>query len=168
MPGPQGTYWGIRNAAVAAAYGEVVSYWWHVESEMAVLLNDLLIGKKTESYGSDLPSITLFRSIVSQKARIDVMRELLEQSDFDPEQTNIYKSLIDAFNDVNTERNMLVHAAWFTDIATGKVTIEPQTKKLIRARYSREMSVEALEATSARMRELYEAIALRRMPAIRQ
>lgn len=122
-----GSLFGIMNEKVAAAYGQVVSYWWHVEDAMIWMLADLLSGKNTTFMTPDATEGQVFRSIVSNDARIKLMRSLLTTSAHNQHRPAEYDAIIDEFEKINRRRNGLVHGIWRTDPVTQVVTVAKST-----------------------------------------
>ncbi|MCW5698765.1 MAG: hypothetical protein KIT00_02875 [Rhodospirillales bacterium] len=114
-PHPDGGYCNaITNPVFSQLLGEIASLWPHVEDVMIAVLGDLA--------GADRDAARkIFRSIVNQKARIDVMRALLERSRINRTKSGDYDAIIDEFKALNDERNKYVHGFWMTHKDSGRV-----------------------------------------------
>lgn len=56
----------------------------------------------------------LFTSLVNQKIRIDLMRQLLERSWHNRDKGQAFDQVIDEFKKLNDLRNKYVHGRWWT------------------------------------------------------
>lgn len=126
-PPQNGRVFGISNQQVAASYGFVVSYWWHVEEAMIWVLADLLSGDNTVFMSPDATVGQVFRSIVSNDARIKLMRSLLTTTPQNRNRSLEFDQIIDEFERLNRRRNGLVHGVWHTDPVTQLVTVAKST-----------------------------------------
>jgi hypothetical protein len=111
----KGYFFGIRSEPIAELYGLVISYWWYVEDAMIRVFEDLLDGKRNDTYSHNSTARKMFRTIVSQDARIKLMRGLLEGMPHNEKMSALYDDLLDRFQALNRTRNQLVHGAWTTD-----------------------------------------------------
>jgi len=161
---PQGVTWGITDRHIAAAYGYLVSYWWHVEEQMIYLLDELLTGQAKASYPPELSARQVFRSITSQDGRIKLMKNLLETLQHNVHRCRRYDELIDEFAAVNSLRNKFVHGIWATDSATGEVRLRKATIQHEAYEPSTVITLAEIEAVQARMRSLFERVAVRNQP----
>jgi hypothetical protein len=160
-----GGTWGITNPEVGAAFAYLVSYWWYVEDKMVLLLDELITGVHRTSWGVDLSARQIFRSIVSQEARITLLRNLLETNPLNKEKPASYDELIDEFDSLNKLRNLYVHGIWFTDAKTRCVTLTRSTAQHEVYTRSQEVTAKELNEVVARMQALHTKIAHRgRLP----
>jgi hypothetical protein len=146
---------------VGAAFGFLVSYWWHVEETMTHVLEDLLEGKRNDTYSTNSPARRIFRSIVSEDARIKLMWALLEGSPHNAEMPPIYDEILHEFKALNRIRNDLVHGYWFTDAATGAVRHRSSTNDPIDAIQPKEITETYLHSIISRMSALHRKASLR-------
>lgn len=153
--------WGIANARVAEAFGQVISYWWHVEEQFLHLLDDLLTGQKAAQYTTELNARLIFRTLISQKSRIEIMKSLLETMPHNADKPAIYDELIGEFSALNAIRNNYVHGMWQTSLADMKVYLKRSGS--IHEVFERptEVTREDLLVVLTRMQKLFERIALR-------
>ena len=106
---PDGQYTsGVHNRDFAAALGSLISFWPHVEEQMIFVFADL-----TGSQDRDMAR-QIFRSIVSQKARLDIMRRLLETAPAHAQKEKFYDDTLSEFSALNRARNSFAHGLWFT------------------------------------------------------
>ena len=155
-----GGSWGIIDREVAAEFGFLVSYWWHVEEVMTWVLEDLLEGKRNETFSSNSPVRKIFRTVVSEDARIKIMWALLEGAPHNSAMPELYDDIIDEFRALNGIRNRLVHGFWYTD-ATGKVTLRASSNDPIELETPQEITAKYLRKIGFRMQKLYGDAALR-------
>lgn len=99
---------GLWNEKIVSAIGQIATYWPHVEEGMIEILRELLGGHK------ELPARQVFRSIINQQARIQVLTALLEQSWLNRHKDQFYDDIIGEFAGLNKKRNEYVHGLWWT------------------------------------------------------
>lgn len=110
-----GTYHsGLTNPRMSAFLGELTTLWPHVEEAMIVLMQ-ILIGDVSGS-----SSRKIFRSIVAQKTRIDVLKALLEETARNKTRDSRYDDAIEEFASLNGLRNKYLHGLWWTKQENGK------------------------------------------------
>ncbi len=161
-PAPEaGGNWGIADTAIAAQFGFLVSYWWHVEETMTYVFEDLLEGRRNETFSSNSAARKIFRTIISEDARIKLMTALLEGSPHNADLPELYDDIIDEFKALNGIRNGLVHGHWFTEANTGKVTVRISSNVPIESRRPQEITAKYLASIINRMRALHEKATLR-------
>jgi hypothetical protein len=153
---PDGTYRdGIHNDEVAAALGRIACTWPHVEEHMISVFE----------YLTKLPNRTtarqIFRSIINQRTRIDIMKTMLEKS---PENTNaepFFDDAIAEFSRLNTMRNTYVHGLWWT-FQDGKVFfVEVSDDPHYRTFDEREVDATELKGIAMRMHALMIKLVMR-------
>jgi hypothetical protein len=71
----------------------------------------------------EITAAHVMRSIVSAKARIDMMRAVLERARHTSAMPAQFDEIINEFSSINKARNGLVHARWYTDSVAGVVYI---------------------------------------------
>lgn len=160
LKGPplNGTLFGIMNDQIAAAYGQVVSYWWHVEDAMIWMLADLLSGNDTTALTPDATEGQVLRSIVSNDARIKLMRSLLQTTPQNMHRSPEFDAIIDEFERLSRRRNSLVHGIWRTDPVSQEVTVAKSTPKGYAYEKDVAVAVADLENTLSDMRMLFDRI----------
>lgn len=115
-PHPDGSYCNaITNPGFSQLLGEIASLWPHVEEVMIAVLGDLCGGIDRDA------ARKMFRSIVNQKARIDMMKALLERARINRTKADDYDAVLDEFKALNDERNKYVHGFWLTHKESGRV-----------------------------------------------
>lgn len=101
-------YASIHNPRYAICLADVVSEFVHLESKMVRVLAALLGMKKADRAGY------IWRSVMSPRGRIDMLRTLLQQSPENMEMPDAYDRIINDFDSINARRNDFVHGQWFT------------------------------------------------------
>jgi hypothetical protein len=100
----------ISDPEIATLLGRIYVAWPHFEDQMITVFRKLL-GLKD----SDLDTARLlFTSLVNQKIRIDLMRQLLERSWHNRDKGQTFDHVIDEFKKLNDLRNKYVHGRWWT------------------------------------------------------
>jgi hypothetical protein len=99
---------GLLCAKFAKEMGTIVTLWPHVEEGMIAILRALLGGHATA------PARQIFRSIVSERARIQMMTTLLQKTYLNQTKGNFYDDVIAEFDRLNGKRNAYVHGLWWT------------------------------------------------------
>ncbi len=94
----------------------LVSEFTHLEIDMERILARLL-------RVDNITAAHVMRSILSVKARIEMMRAVLQRARHTAAFPKEFDEILNEFADINKERNRLVHARWYTDINTGTVYI---------------------------------------------
>lgn len=112
-----GTYsMAIANQEVAIEFALLVSEFTHLEYAMERVMARLL--------GTvDNTASHVMRSIVSAKARVDLMKLLLERSRLNAAKPDSFDAIIDEFWNINQARNRYVHARYQTNDGTGQVYV---------------------------------------------
>ena len=101
-----------------------------------------------------LPTRQIFRAIVSQDARIKVLRAMLEQALINKEREEIYDEIIDEFEALNRNRNKLVHGLWSTHDETGRVFLANPGLDDFHFIAPRQVNLDELERVIRRMEAL--------------
>ncbi len=118
------------------ALGVIVSKWPHVEEAAILFFNDLL--------GSpNGPAREIFRSLPSERARLETMRGVLQWHHSNREKGGEYDSVLNRFEKLNVRRNRYVHGLWSTH-ETGRVFLAPAVVDAHPAISSEEVLVEEL------------------------
>ena len=138
----------IRDPEFLQALGAIVSAWPHVEEVMMLILSELL-GVLMDETGIR----QLYHSVINAKARIDIMRNLLEHSPRNASKTGEYDEIIDDFAKLNLKRNKFVHGLWSTH-DTGKIFISPSGMDTMWIMtQAREVNIKELNGLLADMRK---------------
>jgi hypothetical protein len=101
---------------VGPQFALLVSEFTHLEFAMERILGVLL-------RVDDATAAHVMRSIVSAKARIEMMQAVLERARHTATYPKEFDEILVEFSGINRERNHLVHARWYTDTNTGTVYI---------------------------------------------
>lgn len=104
----------------------------------------------------------VMRSILSVKARIAMMRAVLQRARHTATFPDEFDDILDEFQSINSLRNDYVHGRWFTDINTGTVyIIKPNEDPLIADMSAmNEIKVSELEVVRNRIVQLQLKISL--------
>lgn len=152
---PYGVYiYALENPEFAKVLGEIVSYWSHIEEEMIDILESLLGGSEDNN---NVPARQIFRSIISEQARIKVMRSLLEFAEINHDKPKDYDEIIDEFAKLNKIRNTYVHGLWYTH-ESNRVFLRETTAEEHFFTERREVKIKELKTVVTRMENLYERI----------
>jgi hypothetical protein len=128
---PDGTYTSaILDTQIAAALGEMIAAFEHLESSMGAVVDTVL--------GTHGTGGLILRTLKSPRARIDLMEALIQQElvmGLDP----IYGEFVREFSKLNTRRNGYVHGLWFSreegsGFATYLAETDEHTLALLRSR----------------------------------
>ena len=107
---PAGTLTGcIKDEIIIARLGTICYLWTHVEEQMIGFFNDLI---GTEN--SMETARQIFRAIINQKTRIDVMRTLLTHGRHNKNKDQNYDHILDEFDKTNRMRNNYIHGLWWS------------------------------------------------------
>jgi hypothetical protein len=87
---------------------------------MICVLRDLIAGH------ARVPARQIFRSVISEAARIKIMTALLEHSPENASKGQFYDNVISSFRTLNSKRNAMVHGLWWTR-DDGKVFIAKES-----------------------------------------
>ncbi len=100
----------LEDKEIALLLANICVAWPHLEDEMISVLRKLL-----GVQNGDLNTARLiFTSLVNQKVRIDVMRDLLEGSWHNRDKSEVYDEILNEFKKLNDLRNKYVHGRWWT------------------------------------------------------
>nr|ALS90433.1 G10 protein [uncultured bacterium] len=103
--------------------------------------------------GRQMPARQVFRSIVSQSARIRVMKVLLEEAPHNRDKAAEHDEVITRFERISEARNRYVHGMWYTRF--GAIYIEERrTPEDFTARKKREVKLSELETLTHEMADL--------------
>lgn len=112
---------GIENEQIAKAVGEILTRWPHVEDHMISLFSEL-------TTIADLATARLvFRTIVNQNARIDIMRSMLAEAPHNMSLDKWSDHAIDEFASLNSMRNKYAHGLWWTRKSDNVVFLEERS-----------------------------------------
>lgn len=119
LPQSEG-FWGAYRAGITSpefqsVLGDIVSRWVHLE-ELMIRFMALLLGNTERP-----PARQIFRSVANNRARIEIMRSLLEESPSNKDKGPEYDAIISEFEAIGKERNKYVHGLWWTDLTSGQV-----------------------------------------------
>jgi hypothetical protein len=99
----------IADAEILSLLGTVCFRWAHAENAMIKIFGQLI----NASDHLHTPRL-IFTAIINQRARIDVMRKLLEGSPYNNKKGSDYDHIITEFRKLNELRNSYVHGLWWT------------------------------------------------------
>lgn len=146
---PDGRYSsGLWQDKLVSAVGQIATYWPHIEDAMIEILRDLLGGDP------ELPARQVFRSIISQQARIQVMTALLAKSRLNEHKSGVYDEIIAEFAALNKLRNTYVHGLWWTH-ESGKAFLSEEAIHDWNFLDGREVTYKEVEAVFTRMDKLH-------------
>ncbi len=144
---PDGHYQqGLYDEAMILAIGRVITTFPSLEQGMIAVLDDLL--------GGNTPARQVFFSIVSQQARIKVMRSLLEQSSQNSDKSGWYDWVLDEFKSISISRNNYAHGLWWT-LDSGRAFISLHEVDSAAMGQWRVIKLNEVEAAYARMMNLH-------------
>jgi len=107
---PPGSYTsGIHNTEIATDVCRIITEWPHIEEQFIPLFAQL-------TGINDINSARIvFRTIVSQDARLKIMMAMLEKSPHHADKAVKFDELIAEFKSLNGARNEYAHALWWTE-----------------------------------------------------
>lgn len=115
---------GIGDPERLALVGMIITQLPYVEERMIVFLARLLGIARGESVARPL-----FRSLEAERARINLMKALLENAHINAEKPPVFDEVIRIFNTVRRKRNDFAHGLWKTHktglVALTKATSDP-------------------------------------------
>lgn len=150
IPDPAAFSLGVGDPEILTLIGRIATEWPHVEERMIDIMRTLLGGRR------DMPAKEIFRSIVSQEARIKLMLSLL-QSEMNEKQPEFIDRCILAFQSLNGSRNSYIHGLWLhNDQGTYITDASPIDGPF--GRNTRTVKKEELERFLDRMRKLSSGI----------
>ena len=138
------------NVAFAAALGEMIGYWPHIEDRMIFILSSLI-----GNHEQEIPSQQIFRAIVSQDARIKMIRAILEKSPINRKKGAIFDAIIDEFEALNKARNKYVHGLWWTHVESQRVFLQPASTDEFGFLDQREVTLQEMDDVIERMSRLF-------------
>lgn len=149
---PDGRYTGsITDASLAAALGQVITQWAHLEDRMIIVMHDLI------SDEPNLPARQIFRAIINQQARIKVLRALLQRSRRNKGKSADFDAVIDEFSAINDLRNSFLHGLWYTH-ESGRTFLSEASTEDFHFLEKREVKIEDVWAVTERMNALWDRI----------
>jgi hypothetical protein len=107
---PPGIYTsGIHDAEIAADVCRIITEWPHIEEHFIPLFAQL-------TGITDINSARIvFRTVISQDARLKIMKAMLEKAPHHADKTIKFDELIAEFKSLNGARNEYAHAIWWTE-----------------------------------------------------
>jgi hypothetical protein len=121
---PDGHYIsGLHNPEIAELVGAIVATLPQIEERMIEIMA-LLLG------GGNTPARQVFRTLVSEDARVKVMRALLEHSPINKDKGQEFDDIIDLFVEVKKRRNAYAHGLWSTHDSGRTFLAEPSPDDL--------------------------------------
>lgn len=105
---------GVENPTIAEWLGRVITFWPNVEESVVGILDVLMDDH------SPTPR-HIFRALINQKARIEIMRRLLKDSAKCVALGREFDDAIDEFEALNRLRNAYAHGLWKTQDNTKEV-----------------------------------------------
>jgi hypothetical protein len=146
---PDGSYaGGLHSEKHLLLVARIITYLPQLEERMIDIMS-LLLGDRTA------PGQQIFRSLVSEEARLKVMRSLLEHARLNRDKTQEFDDIIDLFSEVRTRRNAYAHGLWSTGEDNRAWIQEPSPDWLAEFLSEREVKISELEAVLKRMNELW-------------
>jgi hypothetical protein len=145
---PDGNYTsGLHNNDFATLVGLIVTTLPQIEERMIEIMA-LLLGDKRA------PARQIFRPLVSEDARVKVMRALLERSPINREKGKEFDEIIDLFVEVKNKRNAYAHGLWQTHSSGRCFLSEPSADEFPSFLEQREIKTKELEYVLKRMSDL--------------
>jgi hypothetical protein len=146
---PEGWYSsGIVNADFAGMIGMIITNWPHGEEHMVGLFGELA------GIADGGTARLIFRTIISQRTRVDIMEALLERSPIHKDKSLSFEEIITEFMSLNGIRNGYAHGLWYTHEDRKRVFLEEETDTYDKFLDKREVTVRELGDVSKRMMAL--------------
>ena len=146
---PAGRYVrGLWNDEYCKVVGQITTYWTIVEDQMIDILDELMGG------GPQVPVRQIFRSIASNRARIQLLTNVLEKARINRDKNTFYDDVIDRFDKLNRRRNKYVHGLWQTCLEDNSVYFSKETAVDFHFGRAREVSIDELTALMDEMEQL--------------
>ncbi|TAJ84546.1 hypothetical protein [Reyranella sp.] len=142
----------ILQPFLAEVMGNILTLWPHIEGHMIIIFSELI---GAEDVGN---ARLMFRSIINQKARISVMKAMLEKSPDHIETSDWYDRIIDEFAALNRIRNIYAHGLWYTHKQTQRLYLDEETDNYESRGPRREVKVAELQALAERMSAFVDAL----------
>ncbi|WP_374312161.1 hypothetical protein [Dongia sp.] len=112
---------GIANDQFAETIGLIITHWPHIEEKMVVIFADLT---GIDDFSS---ARLIFRSIINQNTRIDIMTAMLEKAPQNRERAIFFDNIIKEFKALNRIRNTYAHGLWYTHEDGETIYLEAET-----------------------------------------
>lgn len=147
---PGGKYTpGMGDKELAALVGYTLTIWSQVEELMIELFRFLAGVEHPED------ARIVFRSIMAQKSRIDIMGKALRRSPHNVHVSSDVDAALDEYRAISEARNEYAHGLWWNSRETGKTYLEPKLDNsgLIFIQ-GREVTVEEVKGLFDRMMQL--------------
>lgn len=149
---PYGNYSsGIHNAAIAIELGEFTSYWSHLEAKMIDILRILLGGDDT------IPCRQIWYSVINYRARVSMLRSLLETSDINQNRPIDFDTAIDEFQSLSKKRNELLHGLLWTH-QDGRVFLQEASADNFSFMQMRELEAKTIATLIERVASLNQTV----------
>jgi hypothetical protein len=142
----------------ALLIGQLATYWPLVEDRMIGILGDLL--GYAASLGENGPPRQIFRSILSNRARITLMQSLLERSAINRDKEIFYDEVLSEFGKLNGKRNGYLHGIWYTH-EDGRTYLSERSIDDFHFLDAREVKYEEIHSVFLRMESLFTLVARR-------
>lgn len=147
---PGGMYQnGIQNHGLQRVIGLIITQWPHMEEKMVGFFGDL-IGVADEGSAR-----LIFRSIINQNTRLDIMRAVLQRSPLHKDSSASLDEIVDEFASLNVLRNKYAHSLWYTHEDGRRVFIEEETSAYHQFLAKREVTTAELLSVVQRMAGLF-------------
>ena len=142
----------IESTEVAKRFAEVMTGFVYLEERMASVLA-VLLGNSDRIAAS-----YVLRAIRSPTGRIEVMKDLLENSPMNAELGEEYDHILREFRSINAERNTYAHGKWWTDFRNKQTIIDETDDPNEPLHVRRVVTAEELKALDDRILELHGVI----------
>lgn len=147
---PSGSYHlGAHHADYAQVLGLIASTFPHLEDSMIGVFAFLLDPKSNSSGVAK----EIFRTVVNQQIRIQIMQTFLEKSPRHAKTPTHYDEIIDEFSKLNGLRNIYLHGLWTTH-DTGDTFFTETSAEIFGELYPRKVDIKELLGVLDRMRIL--------------
>jgi hypothetical protein len=103
----------LADREIAYALAMIVVHYSHAEEELIELMY-VLIGSQDRGVARQI-----FRAVTSDKARLDILRSLLEKTQRNAERAREFDDALKAFEVVKQKRNHWIHGLWYTHEDSG-------------------------------------------------
>ena len=139
----------VEDAAILKGISRVLTDFVYLEERMASVLAVLLgsSDKVAASY--------VMRAIKSPTGRIDVMKELLECAPINEKLGPEYDEMLKEFRSLSTERNIIAHGRWWTDLNTRETLLDETEDLSAPLRVTRVVSSSHFKQLEKRIYELH-------------
>jgi hypothetical protein len=108
LPDPGIFQGGVKDEKILLLLGQLVATWPQLEERVVYIFGILT---KTEKG----PARQIFRSVIAQEVKINMMRFLLEETEQHINAPPFFDKVLDEFQSLNRTRNKYVHGLWHHD-----------------------------------------------------